>query len=122
MAMIIAALENSTTEYKIHAGPCDSNYYSPSVEKIFWNPRLALETTSGGMQSPALGLAHELAHAYMPPDWTDTLRDIWFGSYWNLAEFVVITFVETPTAMWLGEAVRANHYGTWRHVASPTSR
>jgi hypothetical protein len=91
--------------------------------KLYWDPHSALNTTSGGKQSPALGLGHEMTH--------DTGR--WLGTlirsmvpdahYDNLEERRVIQRFETPAAIHLGEGTRTDHSCAaqctfW--VASPT--
>jgi len=91
--------------------------------KLYWDPHSALNTTSGGKQSPALGLGHEMTH--------DTGR--WLGTlirsmipdahYDNLEERRVIQRFETPAAIHLGKGTRTDHSCAaqctfW--VASPT--
>ena len=88
--------------------------------KLYWDPHSAMETTSGGDQSPALGLGHEMTHA----------TGNWFGvlirsmtsdpHYDNMEERRVIEKFETPAARELGEGTRTDHRGDPFWVASPT--
>ena len=91
--------------------------------KLYWDPHSALTTTSGGTQSPALGLGHEMTHG--TGRWLGTIIRSMMPDphYDNLEERRVIERFETPAARHLGEGVRTDHScGTpcTFYVPSPT--
>lgn len=88
--------------------------------KLYWDPHSALQTTSGGDQSPALGLGHEMTHATGRTLGTIIRSMISNPHYDNLEERRVIERFETPAARQLGEGTRTDHGGTPFWVASPT--
>src|SRR5713101_1964833 len=91
--------------------------YSRDTHTIFWDPRSALRCLSGGTQSPALGLGHEMAHADRG-FWDALIGGISSSAYDNLEEKRVITGPETTAARNLGAGIRTDHRGTPHHVAS----
>jgi RHS repeat-associated protein len=75
---------------------------------VDWDPHSALQTTDGGSQTPALGLFHEMMHAFGDP----TVPVYATGdAYDNTEEYRVIHNFETPLAIELGEDVRYDHSG-----------
>jgi hypothetical protein len=115
MAQIIKSLETSRTVYTIRLNNQEINNYDEKTHTVNWDPTAGLGCTTGGTQSPALGLGHELAHALGPrlpylfaPD-----------GYDNIEEKRVITGPERAAARALGECVRNNHRGTRFHVPNP---
>jgi hypothetical protein len=118
-AMIDWLTDPKTPAYKIQI--CSESRYMPTDHKILWNPHRAMRLTNGGTQSPALELAHEVGRAVVR-DESAVPRDTPFGRYTNVSEFIVITFIETPTAILLGGNIRADHYGTLFDVPTPLSR
>jgi RHS repeat-associated protein len=121
MAQIIQDLNQSSTVYNIQYINDGNDQYDPSTKTIFWDPHSALCATSGGSQTPALGLGHEMAHA--DAGWWDQLIGwIPWPSYDNLEERRVITGPETYAAQTLGEAIRTDHGGTPYNVPTPISR
>jgi hypothetical protein len=82
---------------------------------IRWNPHCALQCEKGGLQSPALGLFHELSH------------EVLFQQKHNFPdagseEEYIIRFMESPTARALGEGTRTGHSsGTPVNVPTPVS-
>lgn len=83
--------------------------YNPNTNTINWDPRSALEVSSGdGKQSPALGLIHEIDHAV---NGLSNPRPTGDG-YDNTEEKRVITGSETQIAHDLGEPTRTDHYGS----------
>lgn len=95
--------------FKINITHNGDDSYDPNTNTINWDPRSALEVTSGaGKQSAALGLIHEMDHAangQRNPTPTD-------DGYDNTEEKRVITGSETTIAHDLGEPTRTDHYGT----------
>lgn len=93
---------------------------------ILYNPKdgLAIETQNleggfektGEIQSPALGLFHELGHAfnylYDKSGFKDRIKTPMGNGYDNKEEYDVINKYETPAAIKLGEPVRNNHQGS----------
>jgi len=83
--------------------------YDPKTKTINWDPRSALEVSSGaGKQSAALGLIHEIDHAANGQRTPQPTGD----GYENTEEKRVITGSETTIAHDLGEPTRTDHYGT----------
>ena len=112
-AQVIATAEKQhVTIHIIH----DGNDRAQGKE-IWWDPKSALVTTKGGVQSPALGLVHELAHTQANPK--TPIRDL-NNDYDNTEERRVITLIETPIARLLGEGLRFDHRGDLKEVSSPT--
>lgn len=96
-----------------------------SERTIYFNPKSGLEVAPNKVQSPALGLLHELGHALRFLEDIEGLRkdlkteDKKFKNY---EEKRVIEEIETPAAFKLGEPVRFNHGGKKVEVHGPTSR
>jgi hypothetical protein len=91
---------------------------------IAWDPHSALRTTSGGRQSPALGLLHEEDHAYereIDAARLSRLQNTFDARYDNREERRVITGVETRAATILGEGARHDHDGSLYVVPSPAT-
>ncbi len=102
----------------------DGLAFQPHRHKVYYHPRSGLKTTSGGKQSPALGLLHELGHAkgYLDnPRKNDKLHGTHDHSYDNLEEKRVIKNIENPAAKKLGEATRRGHGGSAFRTTGPTS-
>jgi len=90
--------------------------------RVQWNPAQALATTTGGVQSAALCLAHELAHAYHH-DRIGYLDDSLTGdNYVRVEEALTIPNEETWIANELGESTRTNAHGTYIPAKSVTDR
>jgi hypothetical protein len=85
----------------------DSNFTKslPEFGIIGWDPRSGL-VTDNGVQSPALGLAHEIDHVvgFQEPIPTN-------DGYGDTEERRVITGTETQIANDLGEPTRNDHHG-----------
>ena len=92
---------------------------------LYWNPNSALETTSGGKQSPTVGLVHECGHALLyfkdPKQYTKDYSANTNQQYGNRLEGKVTTLYENPAATLLGEATRQDNLGTPYKVLDPTS-
>lgn len=117
-AQLIQYLAKSPYTYTINAStsvPCDTGgaAFSKITGTIDWNPRCALRCDKGQLQSPAIGLLHEMVHALYFQQGSD------FGQY---EDQLIINGFETPIAQALGEGTRLK-YGTAQPVlvASPTS-
>jgi len=118
MAGVIGKFEKGTTTIVLISDGNDR--YDPASNTLYWDPHSALATTSGGRQSPALGLGHEMTHETGGKT-ADRLAGIPDQAYDNAEERRVIVNYETPAANQLGEGTRMDHscdhlYG----VSSPT--
>lgn len=86
----------------LHVGSNVTNMEFPNTGEIGWNPTLGMQVISDtgilGVQSPAMALVHEVAHAV-------------FGHNETQA-----TAFETLVARELGEPTRANYYSTGADV------
>jgi len=126
MLAIIRSLEGSSTNYIIVMNDyVDDNAYYPNTHTIYWNPHEAKLCTSGGRQSPALALGHEMAHA-SDDDKNSIMHRfrMWRSSknYNDMEEERVITGPESAAARTLGEGIRKDHSGKHYTVRDPTSR
>jgi hypothetical protein len=100
----------------------DDDSYDPNTHTIHWDPYSALLTTTGGRQSPALGLGHEIDHA-VENAWTaDHLQSMFDPRYDSLEERRVITGSELHAARTLHESIRFDHAGSCYRVPSPIAR
>jgi hypothetical protein len=116
MANIIRRLEASKVVYTIRINQGGTDEYDPTTHTISWDPLRGLRCTTGGTQSPALGLGHELTHALGPmAPWAYAPHD-----YDTVEERRVITGAERTAASALGECVRNNHRGALFNVSNPT--
>jgi hypothetical protein len=91
---------------------CETGY-NPGLNGAFWAPHQALRFP-GGARSPALGLLHELGHAYLAhtlPWLFALLKAQPVSGYDNFNELVTILGVEDTSALWLGEDLRFTHGG-----------
>jgi hypothetical protein len=100
----------------------NDDHFDPSTNTIAWDPYSALRTTTGGRQSPALGLGHEIDHAVEAPGMQARLERIADKRYDNREERRVITGSERKAARTLHESVRYDHAGRCYRVASPVLR
>ncbi|MGC4000313.1 MAG: RHS repeat-associated core domain-containing protein [Anaeromyxobacter sp.] len=117
---------------------CDTckDSYKPSAREIRWNPKLAhtgfadgsgprTESGEPGVQSPAMALGHELAHAAghgAGGPAGEEIVDYPAGAYVNMEEMRVITGPEASAARTLGEDARMDHRGKSVHVSGPLDR
>ncbi|HEY3358409.1 MAG TPA: RHS repeat-associated core domain-containing protein [Polyangia bacterium] len=122
MAAAIDRLERASTTYTItvdeHIG---NNEWNSWTNGITWNPHVGARCSdrSGEGMSPALMLAHELAHAD-GPWYRGALGWIPSGPFDNLEEKRVILGPEHAAARTLGEGMRNDHDGNPFWVPSPT--
>ena len=120
---LFARLEGSTSRtFTLRADARNDDRFDPNDDTIWWDPTSALRTTTGGTQSPALGLGHEIDHAVERPARELQLAARCAGRYDTAEEERVIRGSETHAARTLGEATRRNHDGTCFRVSSPTER
>ena len=119
---IFARLEHSHRSFEIRTNSRGDDHFDPNTNKSAWDPYSALRTTQGGRQSPALGLAHELAHAAERPDREAALSAHSIARYDTAEERRVIRGPERRAASILGEANRCDHRGSIYRVATPVSR
>lgn len=115
-------LNASTRHFHLTINHRNDDHFDPNSNTIAWDPYSALRTTQGGMQSPALGLGHEIAHAVEAPSREDALTAHRLPVYDNAEERRVIRGSEAHAARALGEAVRFDHRGSTYRVATPVSR
>jgi RHS repeat-associated protein len=107
--------KQKATVYIQEASVAHDDYYDPFSKTISWDPLSALETTGStasapSLQSPALGLLHEGAHALGHLTGTSASAvPLPFDPYHNAEERRVITKIETPAAIKLGEGIRKDH-------------
>src|SRR5438477_6908145 len=119
---LFARLESSTRTFRLSINHRGDDHFDPATNTIAWDPYSALRTTRGGMQSPALGLGHEIAHAVEPPAREAILSDRLRPGYDNAEEARVIRGSERHAARTLGEAARFDHRGNLYRVHTPVSR
>jgi hypothetical protein len=99
----------------------NNDSYDPNTHAIHWDPHSALLTTTGGAQTPALGLGHEIDHAVENAWKEERLASVPDLAYDNLEEKRVILGSEHHAARTLHEALRYDHDGSVYRVPSPTS-
>ena len=119
---IFAKLEHAPHHLHLRMNAHHNDSYDPNTRTIHWDPRSAMRTTSGGTQSPALGLGHEADHATVAAAIRDADIVRRVPRYDNLEERRVILGSERHAARTLQEGVRHDHRGTCYHVATPTIR
>ncbi len=120
---LFARLEGSPSRtFTLRADARNNDRFDPNDDTIWWDPTSALRTTTGGTQSPALGLGHEIDHAVERPAREQQLAARCAGRYDTAEEERVIRGSEAHAARTLGEAMRRNHDGTCFRVATPTER
>jgi RHS repeat-associated protein len=108
MAQTIQNLQNSSTIFTIDFINDGDDRFSRATNTIYWDPYSGCKSTSGGTQSAALGLGHEMSHANHPT-LGRFLAKIDAGRYTNLEEWRVISGPETAAAHSLGEPTRPDH-------------
>lgn len=120
-AKLFRELEHATDgrHFRLSANARDDDSFNPNTNTIAWDPYSALRTTTGGRQSPALGLGHEVDHATENPRVGQHLMRLSDARYDNAEEKRVIRGSETHAARLLGESVRHDHSGTTYRVSSP---
>jgi uncharacterized protein RhaS with RHS repeats len=97
--------------------------FNPSNDSVTFDPTSGLEVAPGKVQTPALGVLHELGHAEEHlNNATQEQKDFdtKVSGYGNVAEKKVIQNYETPAAQKLGEPTRQGHNGTPVRVKCPT--
>lgn len=116
-------LENANgRHYRLAIDSHNDDHFDPQSDTIAWDPHSALRTTSGGRQSPALGLGHEIDHAVESRSRERRLSERPSVRYDTIEERRVITGSERRAAATLGEAVRRDHAGRCYRVSSPIGR
>lgn len=119
-------LKKSSVTVNIVEAPSGSNdmYYDPAQKEIVWDPKSGLQVgTINDVQSPALGLLHEVDHAVGDIKGTAaSTANIPGDPYHTAEEKRVIQSSETNAATKLGEPTRANHGGTPVQVGCSTCK
>lgn len=115
-------LETSARTFRLTINHRGDDHFDPATDEIAWDPYSALRTTHGGRQSPALGLAHEVAHAVESPRREAELSSRALARYDNGEEARVIRGSERHAARTLGEGIRFDHRGSLYRVRTPVSR
>jgi RHS repeat-associated protein len=104
-AQLLAFLEASQTVFTIVFIHDGDTYFDDKTNTLYWDPRLGVRVCrGGGMQTPALVLFHELAHAKR-----GKRKKALDPQYDNSEERVVIQDFETPFAIRNGQPVRVDH-------------
>jgi RHS repeat-associated protein len=124
MARIIRRLRRSRRVYAVSfIGNGNDSYLRGRVS---WDPTSSLQLVPGGAcQSAALGLGHELAHAYeedLYPYWYAREHGIRSPAYLDQVERWAIIGPETSAARTLGEPTRQNHDGNAMREQNTTAR
>ncbi len=119
MADVISRAEHAPHDLYLKIVRDGNDRFDPSRNTVFWDPHSALRTTSGGAQSPALGLGHELDHATVDPAVRMRGALAYDPAYDNAEEKRVIAGSEAHAARTLGESVRRDHDGAAFSVDSP---
>jgi hypothetical protein len=91
---------------RIVTGATESAYH-PETNVVFWNPAMAVRFVNGAIMSPAMVLAHELAHGV-----GRILNPVGDPDYGNTEDRRVIMNYEQVIAGQLGEPSRSDHNGT----------
>ena len=120
-AKLFKKLEHSPggRHFRIKSNSHNDDSFNPNTNTIDWDPYSALRTTTGGRQTPALGLGHEIDHATEAPSHNEKLSGQRDPMYDNAEERRVIRGSEAHAARTLGESVRRDHSGTTYRVTSP---
>ncbi len=108
--------------FRLRVNHRNDDSFDPATDTIEWDPHSALRTTSGGKQSPALGLGHEIDHAVEAPQTQARLNARANRRFDTAEERRVITGSERHAARTLEESARVDHAGRCYRVASPTLR
>ncbi|MEA2687918.1 MAG: hypothetical protein QOJ39_1718 [Candidatus Eremiobacteraeota bacterium] len=119
---IVERLERSPVTHRIAIDHRHVDAYQPWNHTVRWDPTSALLTSTGGRQSPALGLAHELDHATQSDRTYALLHELRVPGYDNAEERRVITGSERHAAQTLHESLRYDHRGAVYRVSGPTAR
>ena len=119
---LFARFESSARRFAVTINRRGDDHFDPQTGSVAWDPYSALRTTRGGTQSPALGLAHEIAHAIESPAREAHLSARSLPRYDNAEEARVIRGSERHAAHVLGEGVRFDHRGALYRVQTPVSR
>jgi RHS repeat-associated protein len=132
MKKILDRLDHSKKDYEIHAwgyGGLNENVYFNTVKNkhfIVWGSRMGLALCGGGYESPLMGLAHELIHAYhedlglLNGDEYSPLNPL-RAIYDKPEEQDTILGLEQDVAKELGETARFTHWGGFVQVLNPIS-
>jgi hypothetical protein len=118
---LFARIEDDRVQTRLVVNAHDRDDYDPNTRTIHWDPHSALTTSSGGRQSPALGLGHEVDHAVWDAAHGNGLAWVPDAHFDSAEERRVITGSEEHAARTLGEGVRHDHGGTSYRVVSPTA-
>jgi RHS repeat-associated protein len=117
-------LEASPTVVTIKEGPTDyMAYFGGTRKEILLDPLSGLEVGEGKIQTPALGLLHEAAHALQDIENPEQFKkDVGtsISGFTTAEEKRVIETIESPAAKKLGEPTRSSHGGKPVQVKCPT--
>lgn len=114
-------LEHAETVTFVLGNHHSDDHFDFENHAVTWDAHSALRTTNGGVQSPALGLGHELVHANEAFEKRECLAATFDAAYDNKEERRVIVGAETHAAHTLGEGTRHDHTGHVFNVDSPTA-
>lgn len=120
-----ATLVESSNTYTIVESNDHTNQYDPNSRTITWDATSGLETTEGEIQSPAMGLVHEVGHAENHDSNENSYlqrNDEKLAAYTNAEEYDVINGDEAQAAEAWGEPTRGDHGGTSVRVSCAACR
>ena len=124
-AQILHQMASETNPIRIRVSRVNDDTYDTGTDMVTWNPNLAARGTNGSTQSPSIGLIHEIGHALarrIHRGIADATMFIPMWKYGDVAEWAVISRIETPISRELGEGVRTDHSGENFWVDEPTQR
>lgn len=123
----IEKLQKSDNIYTVFIVRDGNDRFVPSEQNIYWDPNSALAVVdnsgylTGGTQTPAMGLGHEIDHAVGSETGTmQTGNDKVYGKN-GKEEKRVIEGSEAAAAKTLKEGKRTNHYGVSYESTGPKS-
>jgi len=124
---LLRRIEDARADLAVVVDPCsgDSTDFGSGGVSVTWNPHAAMLTREGGVQSPAVQLAHELLHALHAIDDLAGAREAAGrvdSRYDTAEEMRTIVDGESVIARELGESTRTDHEGFDYAVSSPTAR
>lgn len=121
---LILRLERSSNVYTIKFIGKGADAFDPSTRTIFWDPWSSLRMTSGGCQTAAVGLGHEMGHAFH----FDTDPQRYVSDFRNKIKFFGdmeekrTGGLEDWVAWGLGENTRNDHFGYPKTAPNSTAR
>ena len=122
---LLRQMASESSPIRIRVSRINDDTYDTGTDMVTWNPNLAARGTNGSTQSPSVGLIHEIGHALarrIHRGIADATMFVPVYKYGDMAEWAVISQIETPISRELGEGVRTDHGGQNFWVDEPTRR